>query len=112
MSKPYSVIERIGEAAALEQLAEEAAELAQAALKLARIVRAENPTPVDYDTAFSSLLEELGDVRLCAAVLEEKYGKLDTSETERRKLARWKHRLLAFYCGGRGELHAEQERPL
>ena len=40
------MIEKIGEPAMLEQLAEEAAELSHAALKLARIIRGENPTPV------------------------------------------------------------------
>ena len=40
------MIEKIGKPAMLEQLAEEAAELSQAALKLARVIRNENPTPV------------------------------------------------------------------
>ena len=65
MKNVFGIIDLVGEAAALEQLAEESTELAKASLKLARIVRAENPTPVDYDTAFRSLLEELGDVRVC-----------------------------------------------
>lgn len=38
------MLEAIGRAAMLEQLAEEAAELAQAVLKGARIERGENPT--------------------------------------------------------------------
>lgn len=38
------IIEEIGEAAMLEQLAEECTELAKAALKMARIIRKENPT--------------------------------------------------------------------
>lgn len=37
------IIEEIGEAAMLEQLAEECTELAKAALKMARIIRKENP---------------------------------------------------------------------
>ena len=41
------MIEAIGSAAMLEQLAEESAELAQAALKAARILRDDNPTPVE-----------------------------------------------------------------
>lgn len=40
------IISKIGLPATLEQLAEEAAELSQAALKVARIIRRENPTPV------------------------------------------------------------------
>jgi len=54
--------DRIGEAALLEQLAEEAAELAQAALKKARIIRDENPTPVTLGTAEKNLVEEYTDV--------------------------------------------------
>ena len=42
---PDDVLEMIGTAALLEQLAEESAELAQAALKMARKMRNENPTP-------------------------------------------------------------------
>ena len=40
------IIEEIGEAAMLEQLAEECTELAKAALKMARIIRKENPSPI------------------------------------------------------------------
>ena len=49
----------------LEQLAEEAAELGQAALKLIRAKElSNNPTPVDIDTAAANLLEEMKDVYL------------------------------------------------
>lgn len=89
----YGIVDQIGEAAALEQLAEEATELAHAALKLARITRGENPTPVGRSEALDALIEELGDVRLCAAVLGDLYGSLNTVDTERQKLERWKHRL-------------------
>lgn len=100
MNASLEIIGLIGEGAALEQLAEEAAELAQAALKVARIVRHKNPTPIDYETAFYSLIEELGDVRVCIKVLESFYGKLDTQETEKQKLERWQQRVHAFYTGG------------
>lgn len=40
------IIDKVGESAILEQLAEECAELAKAALKLSRVMRKENPTPV------------------------------------------------------------------
>lgn len=52
----------VGEPATLEQLAEESAELAQAALKLARILRMENPTPVTAAQARQELIEEWTDV--------------------------------------------------
>lgn len=86
----------IGEPAALELLAEEAVELAHAALKLARVLRGENPTPVSYLDAAAQFAEELGDVRLCTRALEEYYGKLDTTETEQAKSRRWEARLQAF----------------
>lgn len=46
----------------IELLAEEAAELAAAASKYARILRGENPTPVSEETAWETLLEEYSDV--------------------------------------------------
>ena len=58
--------EIIGEAAVYEQLAEEAAELAQAALKYARILRNENPTPVTLEEARRNLIEEYTDVCVAA----------------------------------------------
>lgn len=60
----------IGPAALLEQLAEESAELAHAALKLARIMRGENPTPVEYHDAVRNLIEEYTDVIQCGEDLE------------------------------------------
>ena len=58
------IINKIGLPATLEQLAEEAAELSKAALKLARVIRGENPTPVSYAQAVDSLMEEAADVEL------------------------------------------------
>lgn len=60
------ITEYIGVPAMLEQLGEEAAELAQAALKLARVMRQENPTPVTEQEAKSHLIEEYTDVVQCA----------------------------------------------
>lgn len=60
------MIEIIGTPAMLEQLAEESAELSQAALKVARILRGENPTPVKYPEAMGNLIEEYTDVMQCA----------------------------------------------
>lgn len=47
-----------------EQLAEEACELGQAALKMARILRKENPTPVSFTQSINNLVEEFDDVML------------------------------------------------
>lgn len=64
------MIEKIGEPAMLEQLAEEAAELSHAALKLARIIRGENPTPVTEVEAWENVVEEFTDVSMCAFELD------------------------------------------
>lgn len=45
-----------------EQLAEEAAELAQAANKMARVLRGTNPTPKSEEDARKDLIEEYTDV--------------------------------------------------
>ena len=53
----------------LAQLAEEAAELAQAALKLRRVIDGTNPTPKTREDAFGSLVEEYSDVVSCCREL-------------------------------------------
>ena len=63
------MIEKIGEAAMLEQLAQEATEFAHLSLKLARIERGENPTPVLKEDAMDHLIEEYTDVVQCAEEL-------------------------------------------
>lgn len=65
------LLENIGEAAMLEQTAEECSELAQACLKLARKIRNENPTPKSVDEIKENLAEEAADVLIC---LEELAG--------------------------------------
>lgn len=62
--------ENIGTPAMLEQMAEEAAELSKACLKMSRILRNENPTPITFDEAKQSLLEEYTDVVQCAEELD------------------------------------------
>ena len=88
----YFIVSKIGLPATLEQLAEESAELSQAALKLARIIRAENPTPVGYCQAVDSLKEETADVRLCLKVLSDVFV-METEEIELMKHNRWLDRL-------------------
>ena len=81
--------QKVPEAALYEQLAEECVELAHAALKLARIKRGENPTPVSAKEAMSAVMEEYTDLRLVAFVLEMLWD----TEVFERKLLRWKERL-------------------
>ena len=81
----------------LAQLAEEAAELAQAALKLRRALGAKNPTPKTPTEAYSELVGELSDVALCARQLDL----TPDEELINQKLLRWERRLNAIYhCDG------------
>lgn len=64
------MIEKIGEPAMLEQLAEECTELEKAALKKARILRNENPTPVTLEEADENLVEEYCDMEICIGELK------------------------------------------
>ena len=95
MSIEAKIAKELSVAAVLEQLAEESAELCQAALKYARILRMENPTPVDKRTAIANLIEEKGDVEICFAVLGKKMP-LEYAHTyldKETKKHRWLYRL-------------------
>jgi hypothetical protein len=81
--------QKVSEAALYEQLAEECVELAHAALKLARIKRGENPTPVSAEEAMRAVMEEYTDLRLVAYVLEMGWD----IEMFEQKLLRWHKRL-------------------
>ena len=52
-----------------EQLAEECTELGKAALKMARVLRKENPTPVTFNEASTMICEELSDCFTVCLVL-------------------------------------------
>lgn len=93
------VIEYISQEEILAQMAEEATEFAQAALKLRRALSGKNPTPKSIPECWESLEEEYGDLMNCidALMLEDaqnyhafmsKCGKKAES-----KMNRWKERL-------------------
>lgn len=63
------VRELIPTPALYEQLAEECTELGKAALKMARIIRGENYTPITLPEAFNNVLEEYTDVYICTQTL-------------------------------------------
>ena len=63
------IVDYIGKAALLEQTAEEASELSQTCLKMARKIRGENPTPKDTNDILENLNEEIADVILCCSEL-------------------------------------------
>ena len=75
------------------QLAEEATELAHAAMKLRRTYDTINPTPVTYSEALEALKEEIADVRLLLVVLGYNQYSLEIGRTMRAKLERWVQRL-------------------
>lgn len=63
----FYVLEHIDKRTLLEQLAEEATELSQAALKLIRAEKlSDNPTPTHVSIASEQLNEELADVLVAA----------------------------------------------
>ena len=101
----FDVIRSLGEPVLLEQLAEECSELAQAALKLARLERGENPTPKTLDECFGELIEEMADVKLCICVVQEIRG-FNLSYNCDRKRERWAQRIR----DARGETPGEKNK--
>lgn len=80
----------------MTQLAEEASELAQAALKYRRTLSNSNPTPVTRREAEEKLLEEIADVKLCLHVsgLESCPKKIKVNGIISSKAERWLKRLM------------------
>lgn len=77
----------------LTQLAEESAELSQAALKLRRALTGINPTPVTVDEARKSLVEEAADVYNVLGLLLDAEDNAEIYSIIRRKKERWLKRL-------------------
>lgn len=86
-----SIAANLGMPEVLAQLAEEAAELSQAALKLRRALDKRNPTPVSVAEADMSLQEEFADVLLCMTMVGVEEGSVE--RTIRRKAPRWATRI-------------------
>lgn len=80
------------------QLAEEGAELSQAALKLRRAMDGRNPTPKTAEECWQALFEEIADVLCCLMALgieDDRETKLsrDIYQMALRKMERWERRL-------------------
>lgn len=75
----------------LIQLAEESAELAQAALKMVRVIYGD--TPVTFDEACDHLREEIADVKLCADIITSKDDDKIIRGIYADKYRRWEERL-------------------
>lgn len=80
----------------MTQLAEEAAELSQAALKYRRTLSNSNPTPITRHEAEKILLDEIADVKLCLHVsgFEAVRHKIQVNRTITAKAERWLKRLV------------------
>ena len=87
------MIDLIGKAAMLEMLAEESAELSQAALKLARKYRGENPTPRSEMECIDHLTEETADVTLVLDQLKGIISEERVKAIKDQKMVRWRIRM-------------------
>lgn len=85
------ITKTLGMPEVLAQLAEEAAELSQAALKLRRALEKRNPTPTAAAVADKDLQEEFADVLLCMTMVGLEKGIVE--RTIRAKAHRWATRL-------------------
>lgn len=97
MSDAGYILATLGKKEILCQLAEEAAELSQAALKLRRAISQHNPTPMTVDEAEKNLREEIADVWVClnAYFPDEKNGMIMDSifDVACAKEERWVYRI-------------------
>lgn len=75
----------------LAGLAEECSELSQAALKYRRALTMINPTPVDEETCYDRLMEEIADVMLYLETLYLNKKQIERIQEEKRD--RWLSRL-------------------
>lgn len=95
MKDTNAVRNRLDQNELLTQLAEEAAELSQAALKLRRANMNINPTTKSVEEAYNNLLEEMADVRVCVKALHLDNIGIDMmlDDIAGKKMARWAERL-------------------
>lgn len=79
----------------LLQIAEEASELAQAAAKLARVIRGVNPTPLTEEEARDTLEEEYSDLNNALSVYNMQHKIATPGHDDRRmdKMRRWHDRI-------------------
>ena len=90
--------EKIGEAAMYEQLAEECTELAQAALKMARYIRGENPVGKEFKELHDNFIEECIDVGICFSEYENDLSTDGVEEWADAKMKRFEERWNSFSC--------------
>lgn len=104
MSNKEYIKSHLSNRALLEQLAEEAAEVSQAALKLIRTMpNSENPTPVTFNQACEDLTQELFDVVIAADILGLTLS-TEAIKDDHPKIVRWADRVRAKEAAGRATL--------
>lgn len=72
MTPTEYIVENLSEEDILCQIAEEASELAKAALKRRRAITHTNPTPVTPEASMADIIEEYGDVVNAMGIFLEK----------------------------------------
>lgn len=75
----------------LAGLAEEASEVAQAALKLRRVFDQTNPTPMKEEEALEKFYEEVADIQLYLTMIDIPWNYI--KEIAQRKRKRWEERI-------------------
>lgn len=93
MSMNLRVSDVLPQAELLAMLAEEAAELAQAALKLRRVLDGKNPTPISYEDAKKRLIEEAADMELCMRTVHALDDRRAIEIIKAEKYMRWLERM-------------------
>lgn len=91
--------DKVGRPAIAEQVAEEAAELGKEALKYARAIRNENPTPTPAGESFKRMIDELSDLLVVCDAL----GVHPDLQWMHFKRDRWVERLSGGSDDGTGE---------
>lgn len=89
MTDKEYIREQLPDEVLFAQLAEEANELAQAALKMFRIIDGRNPPRCSLYEAKANLQEEIADVINCLQMLYISTNDCDYQETIRQKIIRW-----------------------
>lgn len=99
-----TVFNMLQEEEILTQLAEEASELAQAALKLRRALDGTNHTPKSVRECRKALVEEIADMRVCWQELPLNGAeRMATYQIAEKKQARWVKRLQEKDSNGKQE---------
>lgn len=92
MSIDY-ILEKTPPGELLAGLAEEATELAQAALKMRRVITGASPTPTTREQAYANLQEEIADVLLYLQLLDLDRQRMEYRKIVQAKIKRWTDRL-------------------